>query len=478
MVPKLHARGTSFKGASAYLFHDKKAKSANRVAWTEALNCWSERPDDAWFEMWDTWKERHGLKREAGIAPGGRDNRNPVLHFSLSWHPDERPNEARMKQAAREALKILGLEDHQAVLVAHNDEPQPHVHVLVNTVHRFTGQTAKLTYSKEALSRWAEAFERADGLIRCDERVKNNERRRVLKRERQVEKSRQDFERAAGFVPAPKKPFEPVKHRPPQRRQWFERQEIIDRMKAMCADQKFAHDIERDGLWQKHSAARSALETSTRQKVDAVAARMAESFRPQWRVIYRDHKAELRHLERNATHPFERAAFVFRNRDRLSRPGKSLGLAGMARLILSGRWLRRAVESAQERERRAVAVQEKTQRKSLMDLVWASHREQFANLSAQQKGEREAMKSHHAAERENVTFAQAKAELMEREDAAPVPVSQHAPEPSPLRTLFERASPDSPALPAKPEKRSERIARQTRESQRKSRGRDDFEREM
>ena len=34
MVPKIHARGRSFKGAAAYLLHDKnRAKSADRVAW-------------------------------------------------------------------------------------------------------------------------------------------------------------------------------------------------------------------------------------------------------------------------------------------------------------------------------------------------------------------------------------------------------------------------------------------------------------
>ena len=38
MVPRLHAKGTSFKGASAYLLHDKAASTSERVAWTDTRN--------------------------------------------------------------------------------------------------------------------------------------------------------------------------------------------------------------------------------------------------------------------------------------------------------------------------------------------------------------------------------------------------------------------------------------------------------
>ncbi len=490
MVPKLHARGTSFKGASAYLFHDKnRAKTSERVAWAEALNCWSERPDDAWFEMWDTWKERHALKREAGIPPGGRDNRNPVLHFSLSWHPDEKPTAERMKIAAREALKVLGLDEHQAVILAHNDEPHPHVHVLVNTVHRFTGQTAKMTYSKEALSRWAEDFERDAGTIRCEERVKNNERRRELKKERQAETAQRDFDVAAARTPKPKKPFAPVKDRTPPRKQWFDRQQIIDRMKALRADQKFWHVVERDRVWSRHLRERNALDATTKAKVDAVRDRVSQSFRPVWRDMYREHKAEMRHLDRNVTHPFERAAFVFANRHRLTAPGKSLSVTGMVRLILSGARLTKAVVAAQERERRSVASDEKSQAKTLTDFVWTAHREQFQNLKARQDGERAAQRAHHSVERESITFARAKDELAGRDTAPPAPEADRAPAPSApvptntaktfndvLRNLFSDAAP-APA-PTVPEKRSERIARQMQDTQKRTKGRDDFERDM
>ncbi|MBB4375254.1 hypothetical protein GGD63_008103 [Bradyrhizobium sp. cir1] len=49
-----------------------------------------------------------------------------------------------MIEAARETLKALGLEGHEALLVGHNDEPHPHIHVIVNRVNPETGIAAPL----------------------------------------------------------------------------------------------------------------------------------------------------------------------------------------------------------------------------------------------------------------------------------------------------------------------------------------------
>jgi hypothetical protein len=38
-------------------------------------------------------------------------------------------------EAAHASLKVLDLEEHQAVIVSHNDGPRQHVHVLINRVH-------------------------------------------------------------------------------------------------------------------------------------------------------------------------------------------------------------------------------------------------------------------------------------------------------------------------------------------------------
>ena len=160
-------RGTSFKTLFAYVFHDKnRARTSRRLAWAEPFNCaLSGSIRDAWYEMFLTWHHRATLKRAAGIATTGRDNERPALHLSLSWHPSETPSRDEMLKAARDALEWLDLDEHQAVVAAHNDEPQPHVHVVVNTVHPVTGKTCSLYQSKKALSAWAAHWEEIHGGI-------------------------------------------------------------------------------------------------------------------------------------------------------------------------------------------------------------------------------------------------------------------------------------------------------------------------
>ncbi len=71
------------------------------------------------------------LKRLAGRSARGRKLEKPVCHYSLSWAKDEVQNRQEMSRAAAESLKALGLEKHQALIVAHRDG-HPHVHVIVN----------------------------------------------------------------------------------------------------------------------------------------------------------------------------------------------------------------------------------------------------------------------------------------------------------------------------------------------------------
>ena len=60
--------------------------------------------------------------------------KRPVLHCSLSYAPDESPTEDEMKADAVEALKGLGLERHQAVVVRHVDKGHAHIHIAANRV--------------------------------------------------------------------------------------------------------------------------------------------------------------------------------------------------------------------------------------------------------------------------------------------------------------------------------------------------------
>lgn len=172
--PRSDGRGRSFKALAGYILHDKgRARTARRVAWAEPVNCGlGGSIRRAWYEMLLTWENRAALKRAAGIALTGRDNERPVLHLTLSWHPDQSPDRAEMMAAALDALDWLGLAEHQAIVAAHSDEPQPHVHIAVNTVHPVTGRTANLYQSKKALSAWAMHWEETHGGLIVEGRKK------------------------------------------------------------------------------------------------------------------------------------------------------------------------------------------------------------------------------------------------------------------------------------------------------------------
>ena len=177
MVPNVTKGGASFKGAAAYYLHDKEAETAERVAWTETVNLITSDPEKATRVMAATAIAQNELKFEAGIKARGRKLEKPVYVYSLSWHPDEQPNKATMIEAARESLQALGIEDRQALIVCHNDEPHPHVHVIVNRVSMEDGRAANMFGDHLKLSRWAEGWEKRHGKIWCEARVQNNERR-------------------------------------------------------------------------------------------------------------------------------------------------------------------------------------------------------------------------------------------------------------------------------------------------------------
>ena len=107
----------------------------------------------------------------SGVKAGGRALEKPVCHYSLSWAEDETPSLKEVGRAVTESLEVMGMADRQAVMVAHRDTAQPHVHVVVNRVSVEDGRAAKLGNSYLKLSRWAEGYERDQGHIRCPQRV-------------------------------------------------------------------------------------------------------------------------------------------------------------------------------------------------------------------------------------------------------------------------------------------------------------------
>ena len=184
MIASVHKGGASFKGVVAYCLSEGRAPEdrredlgddkAGRVAWSDTRNLPTEDPRRAARVMAATVSRAEELKELAGVKAGGRALEKPVCHYSLSWGEDETPSPEEVRGAVTESLKVMGLEDRQAVMVAHRDKEHPHVHVVVNRVSVEDGRAAKLGNSYLKLSRWAERYEREQGRIRCPERVENN----------------------------------------------------------------------------------------------------------------------------------------------------------------------------------------------------------------------------------------------------------------------------------------------------------------
>ena len=220
MVCKVHKSGASFRGVVSYCLSEKREhlerpqdlderpdspearayeaavaersrraeevprpSIAARVAWTETINLATDNPRVAARQMAATVDYAGELKRLSGVGAGGRKLEKPVLHYTLSWAAGETPQRPAMVAAARSSLQALGIADRQAVVVAHRDGTTPHVHVVVNRVSCEDGRSASLSQSKLKLSRWAEAHERRQGRIRCEQRVENNRLRRSGRRE-------------------------------------------------------------------------------------------------------------------------------------------------------------------------------------------------------------------------------------------------------------------------------------------------------
>ena len=164
-----YRRGRSFNGALRYLLTGSRdTPRPDRVLHAETVNIWADVGEAA-HEMATTWENRFRLMQAAGGLPrNGSDNKAPVYHLVMSWSPDEDPPRAsEMADLAKQLLHLLGLTEHEAVLVVHGDTANPHIHIIVNTVHPITGRTAPLRYDKRIMQGFAARYEELRDKVVC-----------------------------------------------------------------------------------------------------------------------------------------------------------------------------------------------------------------------------------------------------------------------------------------------------------------------
>jgi hypothetical protein len=177
MIPKIQARGKSFKGLADYLTHDPKAETQKRVAWTHTLNLTHDHIPSAVDEMLWTARAAELLKEEAGIRAGGKQVDDPVKHFSINWSPEDNPSQEHMIKTTEDFLRHMKWQEHQAVLVAHNDKEYAHVHVMLNCIHPETGRCLNDSFEQRRAQAWALNYEKENGRIYCEQRLLNADER-------------------------------------------------------------------------------------------------------------------------------------------------------------------------------------------------------------------------------------------------------------------------------------------------------------
>ena len=172
-----------------YYLHDKEAQTTERVDWVEVRNMPVNDNDAAIRMMAYTAMNSAKLKQQAGVPLTGRKKEKGVVYtFSLSWSPEEKPDKVLMVKSADETIALLGLGEHQSLIIAHNDTRHPHVHVICNLVNPNDGRMHDPDWgSKLKMSDWALRHEFENGKVYCQQRVQNAEDRKQGKQVRYQE---------------------------------------------------------------------------------------------------------------------------------------------------------------------------------------------------------------------------------------------------------------------------------------------------
>ncbi len=74
-----------------------------------------------------------------------------------------------MIETAEDFLRHMGWQEHQALIVAHQDK-HPHIHAMLNVVHPETGLRLDDNFERRRAQAWAADYERSQGRIYCEQR--------------------------------------------------------------------------------------------------------------------------------------------------------------------------------------------------------------------------------------------------------------------------------------------------------------------
>jgi hypothetical protein len=294
MNPVEITQGKSFKGLSQYLLQDENRETAERVGWVQTFNLADAEGDQAWRLMLATANSANALKEVAGIKQG-KAVKNTVYHYSINFNPKDAVTPEIQQRAVAESLKVLGLDDHQALAVEHTDKAHNHIHVMVNLIDPANGMSAaspqmgddgkkrsKLSNSQRKLSAWAAKFERDNGLNVTEGRLANANKRAQGEQVNAQRKKRNVHDRIKA-------------EKTTDRRRDFLKRQQNDRARDIqqkSNELKEAQRLKWDALKQSYYAEKDAIKAQMSPAMKAQATAINEAHKPDWRTLFRRQQAE------------------------------------------------------------------------------------------------------------------------------------------------------------------------------------------
>jgi len=114
-----------------YIAGYSRGMTPERVEWGFGVNLETVNPGSAAALM-------------SAVASQNTRCKNPAYHFMVSFDPaDAKQGKTEpkvMREIAEDIIKRMGLGEYQALVFAHKDTDNPHIHFLVNRIHPETGK--------------------------------------------------------------------------------------------------------------------------------------------------------------------------------------------------------------------------------------------------------------------------------------------------------------------------------------------------
>ena len=281
----------------------------------------------------------------------------PVYTLSLSWSPEKSPSQAEMVEAAHPALKALGLSKCQTLLVAHNDEPHPHIHALVDLVDPDTGKVRDPGMDKRNCP--------------AGPRLTRRLRARCV-----ASSGSKTTPAATGASPPAIPPRCPGRT---SSRHGSRNEILAARQQKLLKAQRLE---------------REALKKDAEERARAIRAELKERYRPEWVAFYKKLRQDA-HDVANARRSVLAAMHVaIKERARLKPDGRA-GIGSILAYTISARALDNALKQAEDRERAALRQRMNDDRRRMVKQVWDNHRREARALGSAQAKERNAPLPHH-----------------------------------------------------------------------------------